>query len=81
LDAEAVGFLERLALRERTAIRQRLREIARQPDRFMDYQERDEQGRDLPIHVFRGYAILFWDDLANRHLKVLEITTADDFAV
>ncbi len=79
LDAGVVELLERLDLRERTAIWLRLREIARQPDRFMDYHECDERGRELPIHVFRGYAILFWDDLADRHLKILEITTADDF--
>jgi hypothetical protein len=30
-------------------------------------------------HIFRGHAILFWDDLADRHLKILEVTSADDF--
>ena len=49
------------------------------PDRFEDFHERDVRGRNLAGHVFGGYAVLYWDDLADRHLKVLEITSADDF--
>lgn len=79
LDVEVVEFLERLDHRKRVAIWKRLREIARTPDRFADYLERDVRGRDLAVHVFQGHAILYWDDLADRHLKVLEITGADDF--
>ena len=79
LDVEVVEFLERLDNRTCTMIWKRLREIARTPDRFADYGEEDERGRDLAVHVFQGYAIVYWDDFADRHLKVLEITSADDF--
>ncbi len=79
LDVEVVDFLERIDSRRRAAIWKRLREIARAPDSFVDYHELDERGRDLPVHVFHGYAILYWDDFADRHLKILEITGADDF--
>ena len=78
LDSEVIEFLERLPAGVRTGIWQRLLEIARAPDRFEDYRERDATGRDLSAHVFRGYAILFWDDLADRHLKILEIASADE---
>jgi hypothetical protein len=56
-----------------------LQEIAAAPDRFGDFPERDARGRDLAVHVFGDYAILFWDDFADRHLKVLEITNADEY--
>ncbi len=49
------------------------------PDHFEDFHERDIRGRVLAGHIFGGYAILYWDDLAARHLKVLEIISADDF--
>jgi hypothetical protein len=79
LDVEVVEFLERLDNPKCTAIWKRLREIAAAPDRFIDYQEQDECGRDLAVHLFQGHAILYWDDFADRHLKVLEITSADAF--
>lgn len=34
------------------------------------------RGRDLSAHIFPGFAS---DDLADRHVKVLETTDADDF--
>jgi hypothetical protein len=79
LDSEVVAFLEGLPLPRRTAIWRRLREISDAPDRFEDFHEKDASGRDLAGHIFGSYAILYWDDLADRHLKVLEITSADDF--
>jgi len=80
LDIEVIHYLEALEPQMRGAIWQRLKQIAVSPDRFADYHERDERGRDLAVHVFRGCAILFWDDFADRHLKVLEITDADELA-
>jgi len=79
LDSEVVDYLERLRVGEREGVWKRLREIATSPDRFADYHERDARGRDLSVHVFRIHAILYWDDVSDRHLKVLEITKADDF--
>ena len=80
LDSEVVGWLERLPARPRAAMWNRLREIAQTPDRFADYHERDERGRELGVHIFRGHAILFWDDFADRQVKILGIASADDFA-
>ena len=79
LDSEVVEYLGRLPMRARTPLWQRLQAIAVSPDHFTDYHERDATGRELSGHIFHGQAILFWDDLADRHLKVLEITNADDF--
>ena len=79
LDAEVVEFLEQVEGHTCTAIWKRLREIAHTPERFADYYDRDETGRELPVHIFQDYAITYWDDFADRHLKILEIVSADDF--
>jgi len=60
------------------AVVRRLREIADSPDSFEDFVEADDSGRELTGHLFGGFAIVFWDDFADRHLKVLEITSADE---
>lgn len=78
LDSEVVLFLEQLPIARRKSIWRRLLEIADTPDRFEDFREPDARGRDLATHVFDGYAILYWDDFADRHLKVLEISSADE---
>lgn len=81
LDVEVVEYLSALPLRSRRVLWGRLREIAESPDRFEDYRQRDAVGRELSAHVFFGHAILFWDDRADRHLKILEIVSADDGSV
>ena len=81
LDSEVVSYLERLRTGARTTIWKRLQAIADSPDRFADYHEHDATGRELAVHIFQGHAILYWDDFADRHLKILEITAADDFSV
>ena len=78
LDSEVVTFLEGLSAATRNAIWRRLHQIAAAPDHYADFPERDSRGRDLSVHIFGGYAILYWDDHADRHLKVLEITRADE---
>jgi hypothetical protein len=70
LDSDVVEYPGRNRTGERTKIWHRLREIAQAPDRFVDYHDRDERGRVLAVHVFNGSAILFWDDLADRYLKL-----------
>lgn len=79
LDSEVVAYLESLRVGERASVWKRLHEIASAPDRFVDYREQDARGRYLAVHVFHKHAILYWDDLSDGHLKVLEITKADDF--
>ena len=76
--SEVVEFLEQLPQRERTEIWNRLQQIARSPDRFEEYQERDATGRELSGHVFRKVAILYWDDFADRHVKIMSIAPADE---
>ena len=47
-------------------------------DRHTDYRTRDETGRELGGHIAGRFAIVFWDDFANRHIKILGVTWADE---
>jgi hypothetical protein len=33
--------------------------------------------RELGVHVFGKFAIKFWDDFADRHVKILDLHLAD----
>jgi|JI6StandDraft_1071083.scaffolds.fasta_scaffold01656_3 hypothetical protein len=55
----------------------RLRQIQEFPSQWADYQERDPIGRALHVSIIGDYAITYWEDFADRHVKVLEIAKAD----
>jgi hypothetical protein len=48
------------------------------PRAHVDYRHRDETGRDLDGHIAGRFAIVFWDDFADRHIKIMGVTWADD---
>ena len=77
LDIEVVEFIAALPRREQIALRKRLGEIQATPMRFADFQEPDLQGRALDVHIHCGFAIYYWEDFADRHIKVLRIRRAD----
>lgn len=77
LDIEVVEFIATLPRREQLQLRRRLGEIQASPSRFSDFQEREPNGRLLDVHVHRGLAIYYWDDFADRHVKVFRIRRAD----
>ncbi len=51
--------------------------ISDNPPEFADFLEYDEAGRALNGHVTRRFHISFWDDFADRHLKIMSVTWAD----
>jgi len=77
LDIDVVDFITTLPRREQLQLRRRLGEIQASPDRFSDFQEREPNGRLLDVHVHRGLAIYYWDDFADRLVKVFRIRRAD----
>ena len=78
LEIEAYYFLDRQRKREREMLLKRMQQIAEFPEKFADYDEFDEEiGRCLDFHVCKGFAIGFWDDFADRHLKVMRQRWAD----
>jgi hypothetical protein len=77
LDIEVVEFVASLPRREQIRLRKRLGEIQATPTRFADFSERESDGRTLDVHVHCGFAIYYWDDFADRHIKVFRIRRAD----
>jgi hypothetical protein len=51
--------------------------IRENPGQFSDYTEPDITGRLLDIHIFGKYALKFWADHADRHIKILDLHYAD----
>ena len=66
-----VEFLESLPVRDRHRLRACLKRITQDPDGKSDYQERDDAGRPVEIHVCAGHAFKYWTDHTDRQIKVL----------
>jgi hypothetical protein len=74
---EVIEFLERLPERDRRVLRDRFVRIIDSPSGFSDFKESDSTGRSLDVHLCGKFAIRYWDDFADRHLKILDVTLAD----
>ena len=77
IDIEVLEFLRMLRSSEQGDLLRRFRAIGTSPDRYADYLERDAVGRDVAVHVFGRFAIKFWDDFADRQVKILDVHPAD----
>ena len=77
IDWEVIEFLESLPRKEQGLLRNRFIAIQDHPSRFSDYTEPDSTGRRVDIHICGKYAIKFWEDHADRHVKILDVHPAD----
>ena len=73
----ALEFVESLPVRVRKQIRVRFQEIEEHPELWSEFVEYDEKGRLLDGCVCAGYAIIFWQDVPDRQVKVLSVESAD----
>jgi hypothetical protein len=74
---DVLDFLRALSPREQRDLLKCFREIAESPARFADFTEPDAVGRQVDVHVFGKFAIKFWNDFADRHVKILDVHFAD----
>ena len=77
IDLDVYEFLRRLPRRDQEALLKRFREIAAFPGRFCDFAEPDTAGRQVEVHVLGKFAIKFWNDFADRQVKILDLHFAD----
>ena len=77
IDIEVLEFLRTLRRREQEDLLKRFRAIGASPSQFSDFAERDSSGRRVDVHVAGKFAIKFWDDFADRHVKILDVHPAD----
>lgn len=74
---EVVEYLERLPARQRRPLRRAIEAIYRDPRECSDATETDETGRLVQIHITGDFALVYWIDDADRHIKVLDLHAAD----
>jgi len=77
VDYEVIEHLNSLPVSKRRQLRDCLLQIWRSPTDLSDYQEKDATGRPVEIHVCNGYAVKYWLDHTDKHVKVLDIYPAD----
>ncbi len=77
IDLEVVETLDGLPTRVRNRLLAQLQKIRSFPSNFSDYYEQDASGRRVEICIFSGWAVHYWIDFADRHVKVLALTPAD----
>ena len=77
VDLEAVAVLDSASRKVRMRLLDHLVQLRSSPQSHSDYQEYDGSGRQLEISVFAGYALHYWIDFADRHVKILAIKPAD----
>jgi hypothetical protein len=78
IDSLVLEFVGRLRKRDRNFLTARFEAIRDFPSRYVDYRTTDESGRELDGHIAGRFAIVFWDDFAGRHVKIMDVTWADE---
>ncbi len=77
ISIEVVEFLERLPSKNRKALRNIIEAIGKDPAGRSDAADYDDTGRRLEIAITGDFAITYWIDDADRHVKILDIHSAD----
>jgi hypothetical protein len=77
VDFEVIQFMDQLKPVHRRLLESRLIQMQDFSTRCVDYVEHDDSGRRIEISVVGRFAIKFWIDHLDRHIKVLEVTLAD----
>lgn len=77
VDLEAIAVLDSIPKKNRIRLLNHFVKLRSAPDNYIDYHEHDRMGRRVEISIFAGYAIHYWIDFADRHVKVLALKPAD----
>lgn len=74
---DVVEFVERLPARLRKPIRSSFVSISEDPLGCSDATDYDDTGRLLHVTIVGDFALMYWIDDADRHVKILDIHAAD----
>jgi hypothetical protein len=77
IDYEVIEFLETLPRKDQRLLRNCFVSIQDYPGRHSDYVEADSTDRRVDIHICGRYAVKFWTDHADQHVKILDLHFAD----
>lgn len=77
ISLDVLGFIERLPRTTRVGLRNAILKIGGDPTDMSDATGYDSTGRIVQIMVVGDYALTYWIDDADRHVKILDIHSAD----
>ncbi len=77
ISIEVVEFVERLPSNYRRSLRSVIEAIGNDPQARSDAEDYDDTGRRLEIAIIGDFALTYWIDHADRHVKILDIHAAD----
>jgi hypothetical protein len=77
VDWEVIEMMNSLPISIRRRLRDAFLRIAATPDHFSDYREPNPRGISLDVHLCAGFAVKYWIDFADRHVKILSVEPAD----
>jgi mRNA-degrading endonuclease RelE of RelBE toxin-antitoxin system len=77
ISMDVVEFVERLPSRLRRSIRSAIAAIGEDPLGCSEATDHDDTGRVLHIAIVGDFALMYWIDDADRHVKILDIHAAD----
>ena len=77
ISMDVVEFVERLPVRMRKVIRSSFASIGADPLGCSDANDYDDTGRLLHVAIVGDFALMYWIDYADRHVKILDIHAAD----
>jgi hypothetical protein len=73
IDLEALDFVNRVPLRPRRAIWDRIRLIQKYPANYSHYTAVEPDGKRLDVSILEGFHIFYWTDMADGHIKILRV--------
>lgn len=77
VDMEVIEALQRMKATERRRLLAQFRRIQDFPGKFADFVQPADRGMGVSVCVFGRWAIHFWPDFNDRHVKVLKLLPAD----
>ena len=77
ISMDVVEFVERMPLRYRKAVRASFTLICADPVGCSDCTEYDSVGRLVHIAIVGEFALTYWIDDADHHVKILDIHSSD----
>jgi mRNA-degrading endonuclease RelE of RelBE toxin-antitoxin system len=77
ISIQVVEFVERLPAKIRRQLRHSMIAIGEDPLGEADAEDFDEIGRILQISIIGDYALTYWVDDADCHIKILDVHAAD----
>jgi hypothetical protein len=76
VDLDVIDVMNHMPKKTRDRLMEHFGRLRQYPDTSADFYESERNGRRVEISIFAGYAIHYWVDFADRHVKILALKPA-----